>query len=224
MAPGFDMLYHHLGIQPGCTLDQFKQSYRRYLAEAHPDRIARNLAEDDLQGNDAAKRLDLPEITVLYKQAIDFHQTHGRLPGAVMQASKGMKSASMHFADPDTVIPSSSGYPNPSRRGTAVLFVILATLAIATWQTSSEHATPEESTSSNHTLETENKSTRVGGRLELGMDDEQVRAIQGAPVRINGDEWEYGPSWLRFEKGRLVDWYSSPLYRLRTPSETPTPR
>src|SRR3546814_13650073 len=61
----------------------------------------------------------------------------------------------------------------------------------------------------------------VDGPLELGMDTETVRAIQGEPMRINGGTWEYGPSWLRFEHGELVDWYSSPLHRLKTRSPSP---
>ena len=57
--------------------------------------------------------------------------------------------------------------------------------------------------------------------LELGMDPTSVIAIQGRPMRIEGDRWEYGPSWLRFDEEGLVDWYSSPLHPLETPHRMP---
>src|SRR5690606_32644145 len=53
-------------------------------------------------------------------------------------------------------------------------------------------------------------------RLQIGMDEDTVRAIQGDPMQWSGAEWIYGPSWLRFEDGHLVDWYSSPLHPLAT--------
>jgi hypothetical protein len=61
----------------------------------------------------------------------------------------------------------------------------------------------------------------IGTQLALGMDKRSVRTIQGAPMSTQGDNWFYGPSWLRFEQDQLVDWYSSPLHRLKTASPTP---
>jgi hypothetical protein len=57
--------------------------------------------------------------------------------------------------------------------------------------------------------------------LALGMTPENVRAIEGEPTLIRDDRWEYGPSWIRFENGEVVDWYSSPLQSLRTPTGRP---
>ena len=53
------------------------------------------------------------------------------------------------------------------------------------------------------------------------MDVETVRSKQGNPMHSEGSEWIYGPSWIRFERDRVIDWYSSPLHRLET--ETPSP-
>ncbi|WP_281187141.1 hypothetical protein [Aquimonas voraii] len=33
----------------------------------------------------------------------------------------------------------------------------------------------------------------------------------GPPLVLQADLWEYGPSHIRFERGRVVGWYSSPL-------------
>lgn len=53
------------------------------------------------------------------------------------------------------------------------------------------------------------------------MDTDVVRAIQGEPVIGGTDHWEYGPSWIRFENGKVVDWYSSPLNPLKTTTVQP---
>jgi hypothetical protein len=43
--------------------------------------------------------------------------------------------------------------------------------------------------------------------------------IEGPPDMENADRWEYGPSWVAFQCGKVVDWHSSPLrpLRARTP-------
>ena len=49
------------------------------------------------------------------------------------------------------------------------------------------------------------------------MDADAVRASEGEPtLMVSNERWEYGPSWIRFEHGKVVDWYSSPLYPLNT--------
>lgn len=54
------------------------------------------------------------------------------------------------------------------------------------------------------------------------MDPETVRTLEGEPVMINGERWDYGPSWIRFEDHQVVDWYSSqlrPLKARRSPTD-----
>ncbi|MGB5852363.1 MAG: J domain-containing protein, partial [Rhodanobacter sp.] len=67
-------LYRLLDLQPGCGLDEFKHAYRRRVAVLHPDRRS-----DDPHGV-AAQRLQ--QLTAMYGMAMEFHRTHGRLPGA----------------------------------------------------------------------------------------------------------------------------------------------
>lgn len=58
------------------------------------------------------------------------------------------------------------------------------------------------------------------------MDSGTVRTLEGEPVMISGQRWDYGPSWIRFEDDHVVDWYSSPLHSLkaaRSPTETTPP-
>lgn len=101
----------------------------------------------------------------------------------------------------------------PRSRPTTVLVVLGLALVLAwvayTGSTSTQVgdianvAAPEEPTRT-HT-------PRRQHPLEAGMSPESVRAVLGEPVAIRGDEWDYGPSWIRFEQGKLAQWHSSPL-------------
>jgi hypothetical protein len=51
--------------------------------------------------------------------------------------------------------------------------------------------------------------------LRLGMPERVVLEVIGAPVTRETDHWSYGPSWIRFKRGRVVEWYSSPLHPFR---------
>ena len=51
----------------------------------------------------------------------------------------------------------------------------------------------------------------------------RVAAILSGQVsrELSGVHWEYGPSWVRFECGQVVDWYSSPLNPLKASRSCP---
>lgn len=59
--------------------------------------------------------------------------------------------------------------------------------------------------------------------LELGMEATAVAALLGVPIgdADKGEHWVYGPSWVRFECGEVVDWYSSVMHPL--PVANPRP-
>lgn len=57
--------------------------------------------------------------------------------------------------------------------------------------------------------------------ITLGMDIRRVQLLQGTPALTNDDLWEYGPSWIRFEKNKVTDWYSSPLQPLKVDASRP---
>lgn len=59
--------------------------------------------------------------------------------------------------------------------------------------------------------------------IRVGTTTEVVRAIEGEPMLINGNRWEYGPSWIYFQGNAVVDWYSSSLHPLETSSPQPQP-
>jgi hypothetical protein len=57
----------------------------------------------------------------------------------------------------------------------------------------------------------EPSTPRPGFRIRVGSTEAQVERLLGAPLVTEPDLWQYGPSHVRFERGRVVGWYSSPL-------------
>lgn len=210
-------LYKILGLNPGCDLAEFKKAYRRRVSVLHPDRRNGGGRNNVI----AAERLQ--QLTALYGAAMEFQRRHGRLPGA------------MHVRQPqDTVVqpPSPQRSVTPAPRHSRRLVVVLAVAAGLIWllwdsewlpwnSESGPFTTVSQPLASANGTSGERVAAAAPSMLELGMDTGTVRAIQGDPVISGADHWEYGPSWIRFENGKVVDWYSSPLNPLRTATAHP---
>jgi hypothetical protein len=229
MQPDFSHLYRAIGVRPDCSLDAFRHAFRRHVAGRHPDR-----ADDAAPGDDAPP---LSEINALYAMAMRFHRRHGRLPGAALAANgaeaiavadsdgaggrASMRSGTARNDELGSGVPRAALDPAPAgaRRWTPWLVVAaLLVVAIGVWQAPTHSRRAAVAAAAAHP---ETQTDAPPMRLALGMRADAVRAIQGEPLRVRDDEWDYGPSWLRFERGRLVDWYSSPLNRLKTATASP---
>lgn len=209
MGADFARLYAELGVDARCGIDEFRHACRRRIGDLHPDR------PDATAPTDAGMHLD--ELLALYTAAVQFHQKYGRLPGgpALPFADNRPAATAQPPAAPTAVPRAATSHRWPM----LVLVGSIALLAALAWTRTTAVATdageavglPERPAA---------EVVVAAARLELGMDRAMVADIQGEPLRIDGGQWEYGPSWLRFEDDALVDWYSSPLH----PLETPTPR
>lgn len=210
-------LYKILGLSAGCDLAEFKQAYRRRVSVLHPDRRGNGGRNDAI----AAERLQ--QLTALYGAAMEFERQHGRLPGA-----KPVRQPEDVAARAPAPRPLATPAPRRSRR----LVVVLAALAAFVWllwdsawlpwnEPSGPLAAESQPDASANGTPAERMTATSPSMLELGMDTDAVRALQGDPVIGGADHWEYGPSWIRFENGKVVDWYSSPLNPLRTASAQP---
>jgi len=63
-----------------------------------------------------------------------------------------------------------------------------------------------------------NPSTRPPGTyFDVGSTKEEVRAIQGTPVRETDTMWDYAPSQVYFRGDRVIRWEESPVQPLRVP-------
>jgi len=216
MAVGTDflLLYKELRLRPGCGLGEFRQAYRRRVAELHPDRVQHHLYED------AAARLS--NLNAMYASAMEFHKQHGRLPG----------EASVYRPDlaprPQTPPPQAAPTASPKRASWFLTLLLVLAALVVGWilgaveggggddQSSAAPAAPRVA----FVVETETGPAPVVkvARIRVGMDSDRVVEIEGQPVTTAKDRWEYGPSWIAFHCGEVLDWYSSPLRPLKVDS------
>lgn len=204
----FIALYDDLGVPPDCALGEFRQAYRRRMAMLHPDR-----QPDRMPDAHATERLQ--RLTALYGAAMAFERQHGRLPGAAQPRPQPGAPAT----------PSRPMAPRRARRVPLWLGVAAAAaLAWALWPA----ATPPDGASADDgavvVAQAERGYVAAPARVLLhqGMPSTQVRVLEGEPTLISDGRWEYGPSWIRFQGDKVVDWYSSALRPLKARRVRPT--
>ncbi|WP_165418422.1 J domain-containing protein [Dyella amyloliquefaciens] len=220
-------LYRQLGLSPGCDLAELKQAYRRRVAMLHPDRRP-NLAID------ARASARLQRLTAQYGAAMDFHRRHGRLPGAPVTrdaTSDVFPAVADPFAASRTAPPLAGTPFHPvsevaaakrRTRGRVAVVLVVVALGVFAWNLYSASfgagagSVSEDDTQSSDAATVAQDDAPDAPALRLGMSADEVRAIEGDPVSTHGDLWEYGPSWVRFDRDQVVDWHSSPLRALHT--------
>ncbi|WP_233842619.1 J domain-containing protein [Dyella sp. 2HG41-7] len=218
-------LYRQLRVGPDCDLNEFKQAYRRCVSRLHPDRKPPGyIGYSSPRG---AQRLQ--QLNVQYEAAMAFQRLHGRLPGALPATSTATvapprATPSPHPPVRETI--SAARRTSSAPRRTNVKWLIpIAVVAIAFlfWGASAV-APSSDGANDNPTHDGDTSSVEAPATptLALGMSTENVRAIEGNPVVIRDDVWEYGPSWVRFDHGSVVDWYSSPLHSLKAAQTRPS--
>ncbi|MET0813904.1 MAG: J domain-containing protein [Pseudoxanthomonas sp.] len=206
----FVALYDELGLDAACSMADFKQAYRRRVAQLHPD-----------HPDNSSDISRLQRLNRLYAAAIEFQRTHGRLPGATRASPAGMRTeipSAAHDAYAQDA-PPVSGSP-PYRR--YVLLVALIGLALYGLSVQEPAATFSDTAEPTDVPRQDLHRPAVEKSLAIGMDGPQVRRIQGEPFNSHEQRWEYGPSWILFDCGKVVDWYSSPLHPLQVRSASPT--
>ncbi len=219
MSQDFALLYMQLGLHPDCSLDDLKRAYRVRVAELHPDRHL-----DQPSSNDAHP--ELTELTALYSGAIRFHRIHGRLPGASQRAHAPSRVAPEAAATPAHMPPMASRAaannapetPPSTTPKIAILsvMVLVVVMVVLHWSESAQVAPRADANGA-----VAEAADPDAPRLELGMEEASVVAIQGPPERVQDGVWNYGSSWVRFEDGHVVDWASVPPNRLMTPTPRP---
>jgi hypothetical protein len=212
----FVSLYQALELDSGCTLEELRQAYRKRVGILHPDR-----READLEATGKLQRLN-----ALYAAAMEFQRRHGRLPGALQSpvtaavSEPGISTATPHASAEE------SRKPRKSRANSGLLLAILAILLISLWIAASpgsdeNTATPVMSPIAEPLPAAAQGRHPAARSVELGVSAQQVREIHGEPISGWEQRWEYGPSWIAFHCGVVVDWYSSPLHPLKVASEHP---
>jgi curved DNA-binding protein CbpA len=204
----FLQLYRDLGLTPDCGLIEFKQAYRRRLAVLHPDRQT---------AATAAAPAELQRLNAIYGAAMEFQRRHGRLPGAAqVRPARGVKPGR---SSRPAIAPAPNGH---SRRMLGLLGVSAAIWLLWNNEPSPQptHAAPPTAASTHPTA----APAKAGASLRplaAGASEDAVRAAEGEPLIMSDGRWEYGPSWVRFEDHKVVQWYSSPLRPLKSASPSP---
>lgn len=215
-------LYRKLRLEPGCSLEDFKQAYRRHVSLWHPDRRRGSRA-------DALAATRLQRLTGQYGAAMDFYRRHGRLPGAPMVARtpeacvEAEEAIDRPKVEPLAAAATSSRAPArglKTRWWLVILAVCVGATAWSMWPSGHEF---DENAAREVAVPSHDDEKPMQGTLSLGMSEEEVLVIEGEPTRRGAERWEYGPSWVRFEQGAVADWYSSPLRSLRVDSSKPRP-
>lgn len=200
-------LYREFQLEPGASVDDLKRAYRRHVSLVHPDRL---VAKDPISQHLANERLQM--LTTLYEAGMQFHRQHGRLPGAAAVRSEA-------HSEPHTEARVSAPMDAPALRSSHRrwwLLLMVAAVFCGYWLLSDQ---PEAELISTPTpvraVPIAVKTSSAYDGIRRGMPKRVVTEILGAPISMDQDRWYYGPSWLRFEDGKLVEWYSSPLRRLQ---------
>jgi hypothetical protein len=216
-------LYARLRLQPGCTLAEFKQAYRRHVAQWHPDRTRDGHA-------DAPATRRLQRLTRQYSAAMAFQRRHGRLPGAPLPergapvvpeplatVAAGVPEATLRFAA--AWLPTRT----PGTRWWLLIGLVGVAVAIGSLMPATDRLQGDGETAGAYERAPRVDAPRPARMpdLSLGVDEDQVLALEGEPDRRIDDRWEYGPSWIRFDRHRVGDWYSSPLRGLHAASSRP---
>lgn len=216
----FLLLYQELGLRPGAGIDELKLAYRRRIAALHPDR------QSGAPTSEAeAARERLQRLTLLYGAATLFHRRHGRLPGQMASPRPAAAAQTGRLMPPSSALEPAGG----SRRRGYAIALGLAIAAACAWHaaTTDDDAAAGLSDSSSADVadsrSSEDTATPAPTRwLRVGMPMEDVLILQKEPISRGETRWDYGPSWIEFERGKVSDWYSSSLHPLRHASERPT--
>lgn len=197
---------------------EFRRAYRKRVSLLHPDR------HGDGSPNIKAAKL-LRSLTAQYAAAMNFERRYGRLPGTTAAARPAAAVAEVQTSYPPAatirVVPQLSVLKLLAVLigGGVLLWVVIAPSSVShddSLRIVSQPESPGDQIALKALV-----SPDVSGKLMLGMSSAQVREIEGDPEAVHDDLWEYGPSWISFQNGRVIDWRSSPLRSLRTLESRP---
>lgn len=205
--------YLRLGVQPGCSPETLERVWRAAVRELHPDRAAD-------RSDSMARTQRLLEVTSAYRRLRSFEREHGRLPGGPSETPPQVASEAIGER-PSLSAPVPSGGKLPASRAVSLgvaAWLGLAALGLLVWS-GAIHGPGEELPASvpapvepllqpAASLGWEAPRER---HIRIGSTEAHVESLMGPPLVLQVDLWEYGPSHVRFQRGRVVGWYSSPL-------------
>lgn len=220
----FLALYEELALGARFDLVEFKRAYRKRVTQLHPDH----------QGG-VGDMPRLQRLNRMYDAALDFHRLHGRLPGA----APARTPPPMPDSDPypyeyerteapshaqniagQVVLDDNPPVTGSLRRRRWLLVLVLAALLLYWWGAQKSANPSLDPAGPGDAVHPGLGAPVLAKDIVAGMDEQQVRRILGEPTGMHDGRWDYGPSWVQFQCGQVVGWYSSPLRRLPVDEST----
>jgi len=235
MKDPFLQHYQTLGINPGCTLAQLKNAYRRLVKTWHPDHYPH---QHEAAARATAER-QMRDINRSFRLLSEYHRRHGHLPAVEDTASRReepfvppFRQTSGHFDDDSR---NDRAQPTPkTARVRPLYFILLGATLGALWTAWSAHqrdATPEEAPTeaSEPAAGSDTVSPppiampavpRNDSYFTVGSSLGKVYAVQGVPTLTKDGVWYYGKSKIFFKDGAVSRWEEDPDNPLKTKSLT----
>ena len=187
--------YRRLGLSEGCSLRELQQAWRRLVAHKHPDRAQSDAASESLA-----------ELTQAYRRLRRFERRYGRMPG---QSSPPSAEPEVRPVDVPATLQTTTYAARPRYGMWGVLGV---TAGLMLWWVEPEpERQPAPTQVRAEASQMLSPNAVAPGVIKIGDRAAHVRLVLGEPILREGEIWEYGPSHIRFERERVVGWYSSPM-------------
>jgi hypothetical protein len=218
--------YTVLGLEPGSSWDEIRDTYRTLIKEWHPDRF-----QQDTKKHRIAEE-KTREITRAYKILADYYRKHGSTPtNPVSTASARPPEVTMppeHMGRATTAVNVSASdahadhpVPIPVAAARWKTFFILLAIAPLLYLWLPDDPADRDLDTSALPKRTEQDEARpvVGGKaashpadrfFTLGSKLGAVYAIQGVPSKTELGVWHYGKSRVYFVNGGVSHWDSHP--------------
>jgi hypothetical protein len=230
--------YRILTLNPGCTWDALRKTYKQQIQKWHPDRFADNTEEK------SAADEKIKHITAAYQQLAAYHRKHNSLPD-VEPPRLAPRSTESSAAQTHTTPPPATGNSTQSRhkpvkpRSNAPIIFSLGLLGLVIYlmlHLAPQDDFPEKTSKNNHVPDAVNeaKTEPVTETNEIQAINEEIKAgagsekfitygssvgevisIQGVPTHQDGDVWYYGDSEVYFRAGVVVGWKRAPNSSLK---------
>lgn len=217
-------LYAELGVSPDQGVGQLTRRYRQRLHELHPDVHFATGEQPAVDPDDDG----IGWLTRSYREALAFEREHGRLPGAERAEPTAKVAAAERLGTGMGRLPPRLRRRSRHARRTApsgnagrrwLLGGLAASLLVVALAPELElelaGPTPQETAVGRDRVAPRATPALPAAGIRVGSSEADVLRIQGEPHSRSATVWAYGPSYIRFENGRVLDWHSSPLQPLK---------
>src|SRR5438094_3206271 len=218
--------YRVLGLAPGVSLEELKQTHRDLVKVWHPDRFV-----DDPRLQRKAQE-KLKEINEAYEQilsdAFPAPTFVSSVPDSPPVPGRWATQASVEGSEPIAPSPPQATRSLYYRNAVGLGVVGVGALAVVLGLMFNENSHPRDRTSAGVDGEssTEGPTTEAdpSRSFTLGSSQDEVLAVQGTPTSVEGNRWMYDLSSIDFSEGK-VESYANLSHNLRVqvrPASDPT--